>query len=118
MIRGAIDAASSSVVSGWLFSTDLNLTGKIVLAFVDERCVGAGRIEVFRGDLKAAGLGDGFSGFHFDVVLAAGDTPEAIVVRLDHSDLALIQRGAIVRNNDGATRKRLELVASRTTALA
>jgi hypothetical protein len=96
MIRGAIEIASRSVISGWLYSPGMELRGQLVLAFVGKRHVGTGKIEVFRKDLKDAGLGDGYSGFYFPVVLLPAEQPETIVVRLDQSDLALLHRDSVI----------------------
>jgi hypothetical protein len=96
MIRGTIEIANRSVISGWLYASAVDLRGQVVLAFVGKRHVGTGRIELFRKDIKDAGLGDGYSGFHFPVSLLPGEAPEAMTVRLDHSDLALLHRNSTV----------------------
>ena len=97
MIRGAIEVASRSIVSGWLYSPAIELRGKIVLAFIDQKHIGTGRIELFRKDLKEAGLGDGFAGFHFPVKLSGADDPGRITVRLEASDLCLLQQDAAIQ---------------------
>ncbi len=91
MIRGAIEVADEHVVSGWIYSDAINLRDTLVLAFSGQRCVGAGRVEVFRQDLLDAKLGDGFCGFHFNVTLPPGEHPASIVVRPADCDTALIQ---------------------------
>lgn len=96
MIRGAIEIASRSVVSGWLYSPVADLRDQLVLAFVGTRHVGTGRLEIFRKDLKEAGLGEGWSGFYFPIELKAGEEPESVMVRLEASDLVLLQRNAVV----------------------
>jgi hypothetical protein len=96
MIRGAIEIANRSIVSGWLYSSAVDLRGQLVLAFVGKRHVGTGKIELFRKDIKDAGLGSGYSGFYFPVALEPGEEPEAVVVRLDQSDLALMHRDSVV----------------------
>ena len=103
MIRGAIEVASRSVVSGWLYSPSIKLRGNIVLAFIDARHIGTGRIELFRKDLKEAGLGDGFAGFHFPIRLAEDDEPGRITIRLEASDLCLLQHDAGVHNRQEAS---------------
>ena len=46
MIRGAIEIANRSVISGWLYAPELPLRDQLVLAFVGKRHVGTGKIEV------------------------------------------------------------------------
>jgi hypothetical protein len=96
MIRGAIEIANRSVISGWLYAPGMMLRDQLVLAFVGKRHVGTGKIELFRKDIKDAGLGDGYSGFYFPVSLNPGEQPETIVVRLDQSDLNLLHRDSVV----------------------
>ena len=96
MIRGAIEIANRSVISGWLYAPGLPLRDQLVLAFVGKRHVGTGKVELFRKDIKDAGLGDGYSGFYFPVTLLPGEQPETIVVRLDQSDLNLLHRDSVV----------------------
>ncbi len=96
MIRGAIEVANRTVISGWLYSQAVGLQGQLVLAFIGTRHVGTGKVEIFRKDLKDAGLGDGFSGFYFPLTLLPTDQPEAVIVRLDASDLCLLQQGSLV----------------------
>ena len=96
MIRGAIEVANRSIVSGWLYSKSVDLRGQLVLAFIGTRNVGTGKVELFRKDLKDAGLGEGYAGFYFPLTLLPTDQPEAVTIRLDQSDLALLQAGALV----------------------
>ena len=96
MIRGAIEVANRSIVSGWLFSEKLDLRGSLVLAFIGSRHVGSGKVEIFRKDLHEAGLGDGHSGFYFPLTLLPTDQPEAVTIRLDQSDLCLLQAGSLI----------------------
>jgi hypothetical protein len=96
MIRGAIETASRSTISGWLYSQKLNLHGQVLLAFLGDRHVGSGRIEIFRKDILQAGLGDGFSGFYFPVDLRPGENPQDMTVRLEACDLALLHPGSTV----------------------
>jgi hypothetical protein len=100
MIRGALEVANQVEVSGWLYSSQLDLRGTVVLAFSGGRCLGAGSIEVFREDLLAAQLGDGMHGFRFPID-GRGVDPGSIVVRLEGSDLTLLQPYSVVaRVND------------------
>jgi hypothetical protein len=105
MIGGAIEIVGHSLVSGWLYSPEVDLCGAMVLAFIGDHHVGAGRIEIMRRDIKAAGLGNGQCGFYFPVSLQSGEDPACIVVRLENSDLSLLQAAAVVAvlspNTDG-----------------
>jgi hypothetical protein len=94
LIRGAIETAQDRLVSGWIYSNMQSLRDQLVLAFSGARCVGSGRVEIFRKDLADAGLGDGYCGFHFPVALERGEHPASIVIRLADSDAALIQPGS------------------------
>jgi hypothetical protein len=94
MLRGAIDYSDGWRIGGWLYSAELPLRDRPVLAFVDGTCVGAGKIDVFRQDLADAGLGDGHSGFDFPITLAQIDDRTRAYIKLELSDLALLQRTA------------------------
>jgi hypothetical protein len=94
MLRGAIDYSDGWRIGGWLYSAELPLRDRPVLAFVDGACVGAGKIDVFRQDLADAGLGDGHSGFDFPITLARIDDRTRAYIKLELSDLALLQRTA------------------------
>jgi hypothetical protein len=91
VIRGAIEVATPVLVSGWIFSKSGSLRDQLVLAFVGPRCVGTGKVEIFRKDLADAKLGDGYCGFHFPIALQDGEEPGSVVIRLQDSDAALIQ---------------------------
>jgi hypothetical protein len=91
LIRGAIEVAHERLVSGWIYDSVEPLRNKLVLAFCGARCVGAGKVEIFRKDLLDAKLGDGYCGFHFPVALEKGEHPASIVIRLADSDAALLQ---------------------------
>ncbi len=94
MIRGAIEQVVRNRISGWVWSPDTEVKGRTVLAFLDDACIGAGRVEGFRQDLKDAGLGDGIAGFDFELGLEnAADAPR-VTVRLEESDALLMQRQA------------------------
>ncbi len=91
MLRGAIDLISAERIGGWIYASFGNVRSQTVLAFVDGQCVGSGSVEGFREDLANAGLGDGYSGFDFPISLRnAGDQPR-VVVKLEGSDLVLLQ---------------------------
>ena len=106
MIRGAIEVANATLVQGWLYCSFRSLGDETVLAFIGSRCIGAGKIELLREDLRAAGLGDGLAGFSFKVALPPATSAASIVVKLEGSDLLLMQRDATIES-------RLELVAAR-----
>lgn len=91
MIRGAIEVAQSDRVSGWIYSASDTLRNKTLLAFSGGRCVGAGTVELFRQDLLDAKLGDGYCGFHFEIKLNEGESVGSVIVKLQYSDLALLQ---------------------------
>jgi hypothetical protein len=96
MIRGAIEVATPALVSGWIYCKAESLRDQLVLAFVGARCVGAGKVEIFRKDLLDAKLGDGYCGFHFPIQLQAGETAGAVVIKLQNSDAALIQAKSVI----------------------
>ncbi len=104
MIRGAIEVAQEKLVAGWIYSSEVQLRGALLLAFSGERCVGAGRVEIFRQDLFDAKLGDGYCGFHFPVALQLGEHPASIVVRPADCDAALIQPTSRVGPSQGLMR--------------
>jgi len=98
MIIGAIEAVSPEDISGWIHSRSDDLSGALVLAFLDDICIGAGRVELFRQDLADAGLGDGRRGFHFPIALPQPEDAFRVCVRLDRCETFLLQSGAILSN--------------------
>ncbi len=116
MIRGAIEIAKNSRVVGWIHSESQPLKSTTVLAFVGDRCVGAGSVDGFRQDLLDAKLGDGYCGFDFPVVLAEGETPGALIVRLQSSDAALLQQTSRIvgSGDDGAAAPDLGAIQTRS----
>jgi hypothetical protein len=90
MINGAIEYATSEEVAGWVYSPKLKMRDCRVLAFVDDNCVGAGTVTIFRSDLKMAGLGDGYLGFSFPVTVKRQDQPK-IYIKIEDSDFILMQ---------------------------
>ncbi len=96
MIKGAIEVATPALVSGWIYCKAASLRDQLVLAFVDGRCVGSGRVEIYRKDLAEAKLGDGYGGFHFPIALVEGEQPAAVVIRLQDSDACLLQANSRV----------------------
>lgn len=92
MLRGAIENVTRNRVYGWIWSPDASLAGRTVLAFLDEACVGSGKLGDFRQDLKDAGLGDGHAGFNFDLTYPNPADAPRVVVKLEGSDVILMQR--------------------------
>jgi hypothetical protein len=100
MIRGAIEVVQPTRVAGWIFSASEPLRDKTVLAFVGSRCIGAGKVDQFRQDLLDAKLGDGYCGFDFAIRLGEGEQLGAVIVRLQFSDMALIQSTSRISGAD------------------
>jgi hypothetical protein len=94
MLKGAIDHVSSTEVGGWLYSEAASVRNRTVLAFLENACIGAGRIEIFREDLAEAGLGDGFLGFRFPVHLSSPDDAGRVAIKLEGSDALIVQASA------------------------
>ena len=97
MIRGNIELVTPESVQGWIYTEDLKIREKVLLAFWADRCVGSGRVNVFRNDLANAGLGDGFLGFHFPIAVRQ-DAVGSVVIRLEGSDAVLLQAGSHVES--------------------
>lgn len=105
MLRGAIESVTRNKVNGWIYSPEGSVRERTVLAFVDDTCVGAGKVELYRQDLADAGLGDGHLGFSFFVTLASPTDAGRLIVRLDGSDAVLLQRRSRVTNGVASERK-------------
>jgi hypothetical protein len=88
--------AGPASVIGWMYCADLPLTGQTVVAYIGDRSIGSGKIDIYRPDLHRVGLGDGMCGFNFRVRTAEGDNLGSIVVRMQKSDLFLAQRGTSI----------------------
>lgn len=97
MIRGAIEQVQGGRVSGWIYSPAVDLRGATLLAFVDEACVGAGKVDILRQDLFEAGLGDGRFGYSFPVTLAAPSDETRLIVKLEGSDALLKQSASRIQ---------------------
>lgn len=91
MIRGSIEFVTIDKVGGWLYTEPVSARDRTVLAFLDDRCIGAGKVDIFRQDLADAGLGDGHLGFHFSITVDDPERLAGVVVRLEGSDASLIQ---------------------------
>lgn len=96
MLRGAIDLVQADRIGGWLYSDLGEMSDRTVLAYVDDKCVGSGQIDRMREDLKAAGLGDGRLGFNFSIALDDLSDLPRVIIKLDGSDLALMQPSVTV----------------------
>lgn len=94
MIRGAIESVSHNRTFGWIWSPEASVRGRTVLAFLDDECIGGGKIDGFRKDLKDAGLGDGYAGFNFNLTYANPADAPRVTVKLEGSDFALVQAGS------------------------
>ena len=114
MLKGAIDHVSSNEIGGWIYSSSGSLRNQTVLAYIDDVCIGAGRVENYREDLAEAGLGDGFLGFKFPVTLRVEEAP-LVAVKLEGSDAVIIQSSArLARRQQAAPRT---MVTVRTTEI-
>jgi len=102
MLRGALDHVVTERVGGWLFVEGAKVRGRTVLAFVDSKCVGAGKVEIYREDLAEAGVGDGYVGFDFPVSLDRDELVDKVVVKLEGSDAVLLQPTAVVSGSGAA----------------
>jgi len=100
MIRGSIEVAQRTRVAGWIYCQATPVRESVILAFVGARCVGAGKVDVYRRDLHDAGLDDGFCGFDFPLHLEAGESVGGVVVRLPNSDASLIQPSTTLSGPD------------------
>jgi len=106
MIRGNIELVTPESVQGWIYTEDEKVREKLLLAFWGDKCVGSGKVNVFRGDLADAGLGDGHLGFTFPISVQR-EAVGSVVIRIDGSDAVLLQTGASVEFA-GATSKLLD----------
>jgi hypothetical protein len=100
MLRGAIDLVHETKVGGWIYSPVREIRDQTILAYIDERCVGSGKVQFVREDLKAAGLGDGLCGFSFPIAAKNVDDLHRVVVKLQGSDLVLLQPGATIAKTE------------------
>lgn len=98
MIIGTIETCSEGEIGGWIHSRSADLRGETVLAYLDGICVGSGVIGLFREDLLAAGLDDGYLGFRFAVTFDRPSDCGRVVVALANSQAVLLQQGATVTN--------------------
>ena len=100
MIRGSIEVVKRSHVAGWIYTEAEPVLDRMILAFANGRCVGAGKVGLFRQDLLDAKLGDGRCGFEFPIMLNDDDKLGAVIIKLQNSDVALIQQTSILTGPD------------------
>src|SRR5271166_3794771 len=100
MLRGAIDLIRPDRIGGWIYSAFGEVSENKVLAYLDDTCVGSGEIDILRDDLKNAGLGNGMLGFSFAISLDDPADLPRVVIKLDGSDLALLQPRATVARTE------------------
>lgn len=96
MLIGAVEAVTPENVSGWIYSPHMDLFGTTALAFLDGKCIGSGRVDVFRPDLAEAGLSHGKLGFHFSIQLPEEEAVGRVVVSPEGCEALLVQRGSKV----------------------
>lgn len=98
MIIGAIESVQANSVAGWIHCRSADVKDATVLAFLNGRCVGAGKVNLFRQDLKDAGLGDGHLGFRFPIAVPSLSDALNVTVTLEGCEAMLLQRGAVLSN--------------------
>lgn len=101
MIRGSIELATTDTIQGWIHTSDGRIREHTLLAFQGDQCVGAGKVNTFRGDLAEAGIGDGHLGFSFAISVPPERVGQ-VVLKLEGSDALLLQAGAGVAGEAGA----------------
>ncbi|ALN74900.1 MULTISPECIES: hypothetical protein [unclassified Aureimonas] len=116
MIRGSIEFVTSDSIQGWIFSEDGRIRERTILAFRDDVCIGAGKVNMFRADLADAGIGDGHLGFSFPISVAADETG-AVFLKLEGSDAVILQSGATIATGAKAE-TRLDRAEMRTRLAA
>lgn len=104
MIKGAIEAVTPTLVSGWIYSSLAPLRDALILAFSNGVCIGTGTVSCFRQDLADAGLDDGYLGFSFPIGLPNGADIASVVVRLDGAEAVLLQPTSRVGAADSVSR--------------
>lgn len=77
--RGRIDECSGGVVAGWAASSEPGENPVTLEVVVEDQVVAAGTADLFREDLRAAGLGDGRHAFQFNLPLTVGRLPKVSV---------------------------------------
>ncbi len=95
MLRGAIDHIDSIRVAGWVHSDADAVRGRTMLAYVDDRCIGAGPVATFRQDLLDAGVGDGWAGFDFAISPPSAESVSRLYVKFELSDFILLPAAVV-----------------------
>lgn len=62
-LQGCFDGLRGSTVAGWAYDAQDSKRRVTVELFEGRQCVAQTEAKIFRGDLKAVGIGDGFHGF-------------------------------------------------------
>jgi hypothetical protein len=104
MIRGNIELVTPESVQGWIYTEDEKVRDKLLLAFCGDKCIGSGKVSIFRSDLADAGLGDGHLGFSFPINVGK-ESVGSVVIRIDGSDAVLLQTGAAVEFGSGGSKE-------------
>jgi hypothetical protein len=115
MIRGNIEVVTPDSIQGWIYTEDKKVREKLLLAFWGDKCVGSGKVSVFRSDLADAGLGDGHLGFSFPITVQK-DSVGSVVIRIDGSDAVLLQTGASVESGSTVSKALDQASVSRQLA--
>ena len=100
MIIGAIEEANEAGVAGWIHCRTSSLKDATVLAYLDGRCVGSGKVGMFREDLRNAGLADGNLGFRFAISVPDPADALRVTVTLEGCEAMLLQPASIVTSKD------------------
>ena len=87
---GRIDECAGGIVAGWAFDRDPAGNPVEVEVLVNDEVVAAARADLFREDLRTAGLGDGRHAFQIGVPLTVGrSAPVVVRVRIRGTGMEL-----------------------------
>lgn len=95
-VRGFVDRVEPDVVAGWVQFADLPNALLCVDISAGGRKIGSALANLYRKDLAAAGIGDGYHGF--SLRLPTPVDPATVEVRCTMTDAALPLSGAAVRS--------------------
>lgn len=118
--KGFIEKFSNGKLYGWVFDENKPDTSFAIQLYCDGRLVGAGMANIFRGDLKEAGYGNGKHGFvirlnpkvldeagSYSVLITLGNSIEVtvneFVVTFDEQSLSDAQGVLSTINNENAS---------------
>ena len=88
--NGYVEAASCSGVSGWGWNAAQPLNAVSLDLVSDNVVVGTTLAGVYRADLLAAGIGNGYHAFHIPIPASVKDgTPHALSIRYSGTSSAL-----------------------------